>query len=163
MLVRVFIISLFLIFAIQAKDAGLVETTEVDGNINTLLLDSVVLTVAQGKIDGVRDLLVTDSRIVNYQEAELGLTPLAIAILANDEEMVQFLLAQDDINVNQVIFDGMTALHSAVLQNNPRLVALLLTCPTIDTAIVDAYGDTAEHLALMNGYKDCLALLQAYK
>ena len=71
------------------------------------------------------NLLVNSGVNLNQLDAE-GLSPLTLAVLKGDKEIVRILLNSGaDVN-HQVLKDGNTALHYAVNLNKPELIQLLL-------------------------------------
>lgn len=70
--------------------------------------------------------------------------PLAHAVLANDIDMVEFLLSHEDIDANSTNGDeGTTPFHIAVRRGEISMIQLLLNCSKVDPNIADATGETA--------------------
>jgi ankyrin repeat protein len=85
------------------------------------------------------------ARGVNVNDKYCGLTPLMIAVLHNNIEIVRILLARDDLDITTTYFNGITALHYACGKDIRA------------THIHGCY--TALHFACYKGSAECVALL----
>ena len=84
-----------------------------------------------------------------------GMTALHYAVIKGYSQLVDKLLAHQDIEVNSKDGGGLTALHYAVSQRNESAVKRLLAHEGIDINIKDGSGLTALHHAV-KAYPDSL-------
>jgi len=104
-----------------------------------------------GRIGVVQHLLHTDScNVLPHMDGEHGWTGLAIAARFGRVDLVQMLVARDDVpareaTVNFVDVDGRTPLHHAAKMNEVNCVVALLAHSKLDVRAQDARGRTALH------------------
>ena len=97
--------------------------------------------------------LFVENTDVNAKDSD-GMTALQHAIIKEYPQLLDKLLAHQDIEVNSQDGGGMTALHYAVLEKNQQAVAALLAHEGIDVDIKDGNGLTALHHAIIKGSTD---------
>ena len=98
---------------------------------------------------------------INAKDGD-GMTALQYAVIKGYPQLIDKLLAHQDIEVNSQDNGGLTALHHAVLQGNQHAVEVLLAHEGIDVDIKDGSGLTALHHAV-KAYPDSLDRLLSHK
>jgi ankyrin repeat protein len=116
---------------------------------------------AQGDLAKAKALLQGDPNLVFSFEAN-GFTPLYVAVLRHQKEMITFLLADNaDANFKNKK-DGDTALHAAAGMGYTDLMEVLLANKA-DVNAKNNDGVTPLHMAAMNGRKEAAELLLTNK
>ena len=95
-----------------------------------------------GNLKKVKYLVKVRGVSVNQQEGLLAYTPLMFAAGEDHTHVVEYLLANDEIDVNQLNDFWSTALIEAASKNN-KSFKLILDHPDTDVNIQDANGMTA--------------------
>lgn len=125
---------------------------------STAMKDSLLHAAAAcGAVEAVQQLLLMNVDI-NYKELGLGLTPLHVAVGANQYEIVQILL-QWKVKINEYAKDNLTALHIAVLNKSPSMVKLLLDHGVCVNPERKFRGKTPLHLAVEHNCYEISELL----
>ncbi|KAF5402138.1 85/88 kDa calcium-independent phospholipase A2 [Paragonimus heterotremus] len=98
---------------------------------------------------------------LNQYDQFSGMTPLRIAIVANDMKLVDFLLNLPGIKLSGVDNDGNTVLHLAAKQRSSLMITSLLACidHQVDVNAVNGAGNTALHIACQDPSLDCVEQL----
>jgi ankyrin repeat protein len=99
---------------------------------------------------------------IDYEFNE-GSTPLMMASIQGDKEIVQVLLQNENINVNKHHYDGKTALMRASEYGQKEVVELLLDKKDIDVNKQDEYGRTALMIASEKENIEIVELLLQHK
>ncbi|CAG9814295.1 unnamed protein product [Phaedon cochleariae] len=86
--------------------------TEILDSEESLLLYGILKAVAEGNLEKVKK-IAANSGCLNLNDSS-GNTPLHIAILKNNKEILDFLLAQTNIDLNISNFNGETPLFLAI-------------------------------------------------
>ena len=110
--------------------------------------DVIALVVAHGADPNSRN---RDGQSLLHQATKNG-----------DAEVVQQLLAYDEISINAMDRKSCTALHIAAEYGCPSVAKCLLAKCGIDCNARDSYGRTAFHIAAEYGNKSITGLLLAY-
>ena len=85
---------------------------------------------------------------INYIDPYNDCTLLMCAVLENREELVEYILADSNVNVNFRCYSwGMTALHELCCNNNIHILELLLGHKDINVNVQCNYGLTGLHYA----------------
>ena len=95
--------------------------------------------------------LFVENTDVNAKDSD-GMTALQHAIIKEYPQLLDKLLAHQDIEVNSTDGGGLTALHYAVLQRSESAVKGLLAHEGIDVNIKDGGGLTPLHRAVLERY-----------
>ena len=95
---------------------------------------------------------------VNAKDED-GMTALQYAVIKGYPQLIDKLLAHQDIEVNSQDGSGLTALHHAVLQRNESAVQALLAHKDIDIEVKDGQGRTPLELATELKYKELADLI----
>ena len=98
------------------------------------------------------------SKEVNYKYWQ-DKTALHIAAETNDIEVIQLLLANQELDVNCKDNRDWTALHTASAKNNVEAIQLLLTNQKLDTNCKTILGSTALHLAVNRNHVEAMQML----
>ena len=106
--------------------------------------------------------LFVENTDVNAKDGD-GMTALQHAIIKEYPQLLDKLLAHQDIEVNSQDGGGLTALHYAVLQRNESAVNALLAHEGIDVNSQDGNGLTALHRAVLERYGVGVKALLAHK
>ena len=106
--------------------------------------------------------LFVENTDVNAKDSD-GMTALQHAIIKEYPQLLDKLLAHQDIEVNSQDGGGLTALHYAVLQRNESAVNALLAHEGIDVNSQDGNGLTALHRAVLERYGVGVKALLAHK
>ncbi|KAA3678674.1 calcium-independent phospholipase A2 [Paragonimus westermani] len=98
---------------------------------------------------------------LNQYDQFSGMTPLRIAIVANDMKLVDFLLSLPAIKLSGVDNDGNTVLHLAAKQHSSLMITSLLAHidQQVDVNAVNGAGNTALHIACQDPSLDCVEQL----
>ncbi|KAF6780111.1 hypothetical protein AHF37_00481 [Paragonimus kellicotti] len=98
---------------------------------------------------------------LNQYDQFSGMTPLRIAIVANDMKLVDFLLNLPGIKLSGVDNDGNTVLHLAAKQRSSLMITSLLARidHQVDVNAVNGAGNTALHIACQDPSLDCVEQL----
>ncbi|KAF8566671.1 hypothetical protein P879_01511 [Paragonimus westermani] len=98
---------------------------------------------------------------LNQYDQFSGMTPLRIAIVANDMKLVDFLLNLPAIKLSGVDNDGNTVLHLAAKQHSSLMITSLLAHidHQVDVNAVNGAGNTALHIACQDPSLDCVEQL----
>jgi ankyrin repeat protein len=104
--------------------------------------------------------LIADGEDVNEQKRLMGTTPLMMAIIMKNHEIIQYLLTVPGIDVNIQDYSGSTALIRAVKSNSKQEVRVLLMDPRVDLNILDRDGKTALDYAIEKGYDEIANMIQ---
>lgn len=121
------------------------------------------IAVVNGHFQTVEHLLSNGAEVnLPYKSSSFkGFTPLCIAVLVGDEEIVKLLLSRG-ANANFILDDGISPLHIAVLKGYVQIVGYLLNHGAdINFACRSSYlKDCAPlHLAVLNGNEEITKLL----
>ena len=123
------------------------------------------IAVAANSIGGLRfaTLLLQQRR-----QQEVGLdvvtehtcyTPLQMAIVQDNVDMVELLLQEGGLNVNKIGSDG-TALQIAARRGSVEICKMLIECPQgCDVSRTTNLSGTALHVAVNRGHQEIVALL----
>ncbi len=125
------------------------------------LLTSALLSAADGGKLGTFKLLYNKQGVNKNVTNEHGQTPLMLASIKGNKEIVDFLLEQPETDVN-VMDTGCeeTALHHAVLKrDNMDTLVALWNHPQMDRTAVDGFGRTALLLAVKHASLDMVKFL----
>ena len=106
--------------------------------------------------------LFVENTDVNAKDSD-GMTALQHAIIKEYPQLLDKLLAHQDIEVNSTDGGGLTALHHAVLQRNESAVKALLAHEGIDVNSQDGNGLMALHRAVLERYGVGVKALLAHK
>ena len=106
--------------------------------------------------------LFVENTDVNAKDGD-GMTALQHAIIKEYPQLLDKLLAHQDIEVNSQDGGGLTALHHAVMQGNQQAVAALLAHEGIDVDIKDGSGLTALHHAVLEKNQHAVNALLAHE
>ena len=106
--------------------------------------------------------LFVENTDVNAKDSD-GMTALQHAIIKEYPQLLDKLLAHQDIEVNSQDGGGLTALHYAVLQRNESAVKALLAHEGIDVNSQDGNGLMALHRAVLERYGVGVKALLAHK
>jgi ankyrin repeat protein len=101
--------------------------------------------------------------IVGNSVRKKGLTPLHLAVIREDPNIIALLLSCEGIEVDKVDKYWNTPLHLAVALENNGVVVLLLGCNVIGVNKKNVYGNTPLHLAVALGNIGFVILLLARK
>ncbi|KAF2096755.1 ankyrin [Rhizodiscina lignyota] len=109
----------------------------------------------------VRLLLEHPSIDVNYIGTDhIGATPLALATICRNTDLVRTLISQDDVQINQISgYEESTALFFAVADGHTSIVEELLRHPKIEVNIKDGIGRTPLTMAASCGTPEIVNLL----
>ena len=91
---------------------------------------------------------------INAKDGD-GMTALQYAVIKGYQQLIDQLLAHQDIEVNSTDGGGLTALHHSILEKNQQVVNALLAHAGIDANIKDGNGLTPLHHAV-KAYPDSL-------
>ena len=106
--------------------------------------------------------LFVENTDVNAKDSD-GMTALQHAIIKEYPQLLDKLLAHQDIEVNSTDGGGLTALHYAVLQRSESAVKGLLAHEGIDVNSQDGNGLTALHRAVLERFGVGVKALLAHK
>jgi ankyrin repeat protein len=104
-----------------------------------------------------------DHEATNFKINEQGSTPLMMASIQGDKEIVQVLLKNENINVNKQDYNGRTALMNASEYGQKEVVELLLDKKDTDVNKQDEGERTALMIASENEHIEIVELLLQYK
>ncbi|KAF0702798.1 Aste57867_7748 [Aphanomyces stellatus] len=113
----------------------------------------------RASIDQGVDVNVMGSMVVDEYGYEDTGTALMWASRFGREEMVQMLVACDEIDVNATNESGASALFLACANGYTRVVRLLLACPALAVNVVNTEGTTVLYVAAQNGHLDVVHVL----
>lgn len=136
------------------KDGGIDRTFEYG---DTLL----IAAVKQQNLKMVEVLLNYKADINKANDA--GLAPIHIAVARNNKEILKILLADKNIDVNQINqadANNMTPLCLAVATNHIEMVKILIADPRINLYQTTKEGATALDIAYSEGHKDIAKTLE---
>jgi ankyrin repeat protein len=101
--------------------ASFLHNLKEDDDPGNAILDAVY----GGHYHGVYRLLKIDAGLLAYRSAKQGWTPLHVAVMQSNQEMVD-LLIKEGAAVNAINNDGMTPLHYAAGTGDEAMVRLLI-------------------------------------
>jgi len=105
-------------------------------------------------IQQVQEILKSGEVDINDEEPG-GFTPLALATLNTQEEIVRSILRYPELKLDTRDFNGMTALHLAVEANSVSIVRMICEDERCKPSLVnmkDDHGSTALMTAVINGF-----------
>ncbi|KAJ5651580.1 uncharacterized protein N7484_005303 [Penicillium longicatenatum] len=138
-----------------------------DPNSRKTLLEDVTIRnrllrqAVQASLQDVIALLVAHGADPNSRNTD-GLSLLHLATKNGDREVVQQLLAYEEISINATDRQSCTALHIAAEYGCTSVAKCLLAKCGIDSNARDSYGRTAFHIAAEYSNKSITGLLLAY-
>ncbi|KAJ4161523.1 uncharacterized protein LMH87_007559 [Akanthomyces muscarius] len=156
-----------LLYAIECgKDEialALIDSRGIDLSVrNEEKWTPLTLAIAEGKTEVVQKLLERDDIEVNgVRGFDYGL-PIFEACKREDLEILQMLLASENIDVNATDNCGRTALHLAAENRHVAAIQALLDDGRVDKQAQDDQSLTAISIALEAGSFDAISLLWAH-
>ena len=128
------------------------------GIVDDSLMRELVLAVAAGNTEEVRDLLLQPG--IDINGAVDGYTPLSAASLQGHTDVVRLLLSVSGLDVNNADHkDGETPLLSSAGHGYTEIVKLLLAAPGINVNKANNDGITPLHAAAGQGHAEIVKLL----
>lgn len=102
------------------------------------------------KLPNIDEILLANEHLINTFN-EKGYTPLHLAVIKNQPDIISLLLKCDDLDINEKVDKnhGQSALHIAVLNQNVEITKQLLGDERIDVRLICGYT-TAFHDAATN-------------
>lgn len=117
-----------------------------DGSLRgNLLFDAI----GRGDFVTFCEIIKGNVSLINLQNSE-GDTPLHLAIIKNNMDMIKVLLENDSINVNLKNHQGNTPLHLAVMKDNASIIDELLKKDNIDVNLKNNSDNTPLQLMIQN-------------
>ena len=117
-----------------------------DGSLRgNLLFDAI----GRGDFVTFCEIIKGNVLLINLQNSE-GDTPLHLAIIKNNMDMIKVLLENDSINVNLKNHQGNTPLHLAVMKDNASIIDELLKKDNIDVNLKNNSDNTPLQLMIQN-------------
>ena len=120
------------------------------GFVKNRLNQTIHKYVLNGKLKDIKKL--ANSKGIECLEArdDNGTTPLHLAALSGNKEIVEFLL-NNNVNINPLDQGGMTPLYGAALGGDTEIINILLKNGA-DKNIINEYGETVLDYALTHAY-----------
>ena len=123
---------------------GLLEERNFENELHHFILEKNIEEVSQYFLN-LKD-KVNLKAIINHQDKRFLVSPLILASLLNNEEMIKILLKErDDLDLNLVDHFGCSALHHAAVNENLLIIDLLLKYGA-NEGIKNKYGGTYKDL-----------------
>jgi len=97
--------------------------------------------------DAVVKYLVSRGADINATDKS-GTTPLYLAALNKNAEVVKFLVSKKELIINTKHDNGYSPLHRAVFEGNVEIIETLISRKDIDVNVVDKNGTTPLHSAI---------------
>lgn len=117
----------------------------------------------QSDLPNVEILMSHTERINPNLKSVKGHFPLKLAVMTNNEEIIDKLLAHPNIDVNNRDGDGCTAIFHAVRLSKPTtIIQLMETCDKADPNLTGTNGFSPLVLAVMSGDSDCVRSLLSF-
>lgn len=134
------------------------EESPIENPVDDSLMRELVLAVAAGNTEEVRDLLLQPG--IDINGAVDGYTPLSAASLQGHTDVVRLLLSVSGLDVNNADHkDGETPLLSSAGHGYTEIVKLLLAAPGINVNKANNDGNTPLHAAAGQGHAEIVKLL----
>ena len=89
----------------------------------------------------------------------IGCTPLSVAAIYGEEEMLRLLCERKDVDINKQDGGGSAALHHASSRGQVGCMRILLGMGKADADTLNGSSYTALHIAAYNGHLEAAALL----
>lgn len=133
-----------------------VDPNEVDRDLRTALWWAAWCTT--GNQTKIAELLLANDRVDVNPADFSGQTPLHIACMVGNVEVVKLLVVEANLDINRKCFDnhygGTTPLHAAVYRGHREIVELLLAQDDISVNAPDANSNTPLHLSIKKSRDD---------
>eukprot|EP00992_Anisonema_acinus_P000650 TRINITY_DN10237_c0_g1_i2.p1 TRINITY_DN10237_c0_g1~~TRINITY_DN10237_c0_g1_i2.p1 ORF type:complete len:647 (+),score=149.36 TRINITY_DN10237_c0_g1_i2:58-1941(+) len=113
-------------------------------------MNSLFTAALEGNADEMRNTMKTFPGIVNVTRQSDGATALILSAQAGNIECVQYLVAEDNVDLNALSHDGTTAIHAAVRSGHLQVLKCLLQHGA-DPARSMQDGTTPLHTAALTG------------
>ena len=88
----------------------------------------------------------------------MDIKQLTKACMVGDIAKVEAILAEGEVDANNVDDGGCTPLYYAMMFNHPNIVSKLLATVDIKVDVTDSYGETGLHEACGNNNVECVKL-----
>ena len=127
-------------------------------------VDRFVTACAVNKISEVRRMLAKRPGICNMRNS-YGVTGLHSAMANNSIEVLELLLAREEIDIAVTDCGNRTPLHRGCISNSVDCVRLYLAhtqCTEDIVTMQNSIGRTAEMLATEYGYQECARIVREY-
>lgn len=141
-----------------ASDSASHEESPIENPVDESLMRELVLAVAAGNTEEVRDLLLQPG--IDINGAVDGYTPLYAASVQGHTDVVRLLLSVPGLDVNNADHkDGETPLLSSAGHGYTEIVKLLLAAPGINVNKANNDGNNPLHAAAGQGHAEIVKLL----
>ena len=129
------------------------EVDKEQGQIEKTASHNIIWAITIGSIDKVKD-LIRERANLNIKENILGNTPLMIAVLSNNLNIVN-LLTDAKVNLDIKNSHGLTALMLAILNSRNKIAKTIINARA-NLDIQDNFGNTALDIAQTLGNKEII-------
>ncbi|MDQ7824180.1 MAG: ankyrin repeat domain-containing protein [Candidatus Eremiobacteraeota bacterium] len=125
------------------------------------LAEDIYDAIVSGNADSVKAMLDKNPGLVKQAESKLGLTPLHVAVMCGNKDIVKLLIAKK-ADVNAQAKSGNTALHFAAALGFDEIIKLLIAAKG-DVNKENAHAWTPLQYALAFRHADTANLLMKHK
>ena len=133
------------------------EVDKEQGQIKKTAPHDIIWAITIGDIDKVK-VLIRERANLNIKEDILGNTPLMIAVLSNNLNIVN-LLIDEKIKLDIKNSHGLTALMLAILNSRNEIAKIIINAGA-NLDIQDNFGNTALDIAQTLGNKEIMKYLK---
>uniref|UniRef100_A0A0N5C8F5 MYND-type domain-containing protein n=1 Tax=Strongyloides papillosus TaxID=174720 RepID=A0A0N5C8F5_STREA len=129
-------------------------------NTNNENINKLFEFIQKGDNTSAKEMITNKVVTVNCKD-ENGLSPIDQAAFKGNEELVEWLLANNADPHNKANKDGYTSLMFAALSGNPKVCELLLEAG-VNSEALNILGRSASEMAAFTGQHECVSTINSY-